>query len=192
MALSPPAPRKPIHSREIVCHAFERADGLWDLEASLHDTKAYAIANRDRGCIQAGEPVHGMWLRLVIDDDFVVRDVEVSMEHTPYAICRAIEPAHRQLIGASIGPGWSRQVRALLGGTGGCTHLREMLGRMATAAFQALYGRRRAQGKEDAKARRRPWVIDGCHAWAADGPVVKAEFPEWYRGPAGTGPEGGR
>lgn len=183
MALSASAPRKLLHTREIVCRAFEREDGLWDLEASLHDVKTHTVASRDRGEIEAGEPIHGMWLRLVVDGDFVVRDVEARMEQAPYAICRAIEPAHRKLVGTTIGPGWSRRVHELLGGTGGCTHLREMLGRMATVAFQAFHGRRRRERKDGETAPRKPWVIDGCHAWAADGPVVKTEFPQWYRGP---------
>ena len=119
----------------------------------------HAVASRDRGEIEAGEPIHGMWLRLVVDSDFVVRDVEARMEQAPYAICQAIEPAHRKLIGATIGPGWSRRVHELLGGTGGCTHLREMLGRMATVAFQAFHGRRRRGRKEGETAPRKPWVI---------------------------------
>ena len=34
-----------------------------------------------------------------------------------------------------------------------------------------------------AKPRPRPYVIDTCHAWAADGPVVKRWAPDFYSGP---------
>ncbi len=33
MPLPDPAPRKLIHTREIICHAYEREDDLWDLES---------------------------------------------------------------------------------------------------------------------------------------------------------------
>lgn len=196
MPLSEPARREPIHTREIVCRAYERADGLFDLDASLTDVKTYGFDNRDRGRIEAGEPIHGMWLRLTIDGDFVVRGVEARMDHTPFRLCPRIEPDHEKLIGARIGPGWSRAVRDLFGTTRGCTHMREMLGRMATVAFQAFHGRaRRAGGKAGDASGRKPWVIDGCHAWASDGPVVKTEYPDWYTGPAAgetaTGPGSG-
>ena len=83
-------------------------------------------------------------------------------------------------MGVRIGPGWNRQVRELFGGTRGCTHIGEMLGRLGTVAMQAMYGRRRSGNSVDNT--RKPWVIDGCHAWAADGPVVEREFPDWYTG----------
>ena len=46
--------------------------------------------------------------------------------------------------------------------------------------MQAVYGRRRSTRPFDKK--KRPWVIDGCHAWAASGPVVEREFPDWFTG----------
>ena len=197
MPLSEPVSRELRHTREIVCHAYERVDGLWDLDASLSDTKTYGFPNRDRGRIEAGEPIHGMWLRLTIDRDFVVRDIEAKMDHTPFSVCPRIEPRYKALVGAKIGAGWNRHVRSLFGGTQGCTHLLEMLGRMGTVAFQAVYGRR--GDRRNRSPDRKPWVIDGCHAWASDGPVVKTEFPDWYTGgeaadagapPAGQGGAG--
>ncbi len=182
MPLSEPVARKLVHTRSITCEAYEREDGQWDLEAHLSDTKSYSLSNRDRGMIVAGEPIHGMWLRLTIDPGFEIREVEVKMDHTPFGICSAIEPDYARLVGVRIGPGWNRRVRSLFGGTGGCTHIGEILGRLGTVAIQAMYGRRRnsAGGEKGG----RPWVIDGCHAWAADGPVVKREFPAWYTGEA--------
>jgi hypothetical protein len=66
--LSPPPERELLHSRDIVLRGYRRSDGLYDIEAHLTDTKTYGSANRDRGYIHAGEPIHGMWLRLTVDD----------------------------------------------------------------------------------------------------------------------------
>ena len=94
-----PDTRTLIHRRQIFCEAYERDDGLWDLEASLSDTKTYPIPNRDRGTIEAGDPIHGMWLRLTVDHSFEIRDVAVRMEKTPFAICPAIEPDYARARG---------------------------------------------------------------------------------------------
>jgi hypothetical protein len=123
-----------------------------------------------------------MWLRLTLDEDFYVRDVEAAMDYTPFSICSSITPAHKQLVGKRVGPGWNREVRSVLGATKGCTHMREMLGRMATVAIQTMYGRRSAARDESESSGHKPFVIDGCHAWASDGPVVEIEYPDWYTG----------
>src|SRR6185312_16171165 len=60
MPLSPPPERELLHSRDIVLRGYRRSDGLYDIEAHLTDTKTYGSANRDRGYIEAGEPIHGM------------------------------------------------------------------------------------------------------------------------------------
>ena len=55
MALTPPAPRGPIHHRRIDCRGYWREDGLWDIEAHLTDVKSYPFANAWRGEIGPGE-----------------------------------------------------------------------------------------------------------------------------------------
>ena len=75
--------------------------------------------------------------------------------------------------------------RELLGGTKGCTHLVELLGPIATTAFQTVYAARAERSKSAGK-RERPALIDSCHAWASDSPVVAKRFPEFYTGPKKT------
>jgi hypothetical protein len=55
MPLSSPQEREPLHSRDIVLRGYRRADGLYDIEAQLTDTKSYG---RPTGiaAIEAGEP----------------------------------------------------------------------------------------------------------------------------------------
>ena len=49
MPLSPAVQREAIHQRDIECHGYRRADGLWDVEGRMVDTKTYAFDNRYRG-----------------------------------------------------------------------------------------------------------------------------------------------
>ena len=186
MPLPEPAPRTLMHTRQIHCQGFKREDGLWDIEAHLTDVKTYGFDSRDRHRVEAGEPIHGMWLRLTLDTDFVVREVATAMDHTPFSICSNIAPAHQKLVGEQIGAGWNRRVRELLGGTSGCTHMREMLGRMATVAIQAMFGEKRKDGQDSLDPTgKKPFVIDGCYSWASDSPVTQREYPDWYTGTEG-------
>lgn len=183
MALPDPVNRSKIHTRKIVFEGFEREDGLFDIEGHLLDTKTYDFPNRDRGGIAAGEPIHNLFLRLTLDETLTVKGVEASIEQSPFNQCSQIEPAFKVLIGEQIGPGWNRKVRESLGGVKGCTHLVEMLGPLATAAYQTVYPalarRRRAQGEPPKDT---PSLLDGCHVMDRSGEVVRERWPEHYKG----------
>lgn len=191
MALPAPAPRQHFHTRRINCQGFSREDGLWDIEAHLTDVKSYGFDNEWRGEIAPGAPIHEMWLRLTLDDDFHVVDVEAFTENSPFEMCPAITPNFKRLIGLKIGPGWNKRVREKVGGVHGCTHLAELLGPMATVAYQtipsgvkrraALLERRAVSEADVLKTKTRPHVLNTCHAWASDSPVVKRFAPEFYQ-----------
>lgn len=187
MSLSTPAARRHMHTRTIRCEGFERDDGLWDIEAHMVDTKTYAVTEPYRGLREAGMHVHDMSLRLTLSRDMVVRDIEVATEHAPYDPCFSVAPAFRSLIGATIGSGWRRAVNEAVGGTKGCTHLRELLMPVATVAFQSMGSWPKegavATEAQPSQAAKRPYFLDGCKAWAADGPVVERLFPLHYRKP---------
>ena len=138
MSLPAPAPRRHLHTRTIACEGYERDDGLFDIEARMLDTKTYAIDEPYRGRREAGAPVHDMQLRLTIDRAMAVRDIEVATNDAPYDACFTVAPAYRKLVGARIGGGWRRAVSDAVGGTAGCTHLRELLLPAATVAFQTM------------------------------------------------------
>ncbi len=179
-----------MHLRDIALKGYERADGLFDIEAHLVDTKTYGFDSEHRGEVRAGEPLHGMWVRMTIDMDMNVLSCEAATDHAPFAICPQAAPNFSRLAGLKIGPGFNKAVNERVGGVHGCTHLREVLAQMATVAFQTLYpvrARREREarmaagvsGEAPATPGRRPAMIDTCHAYAADGPVVKRRWPEW-------------
>ncbi len=84
MPLSPPASRDLIHSRQVECRGYRRSDGLWDVEGHLTDTKTYGFENEFRGVVPPGVPVHEMWVRLTVDDEMVIQDIETSTDHSPF------------------------------------------------------------------------------------------------------------
>ena len=180
-----------MHTRRIESQGFRREDGLWDIEARIVDSKPFAYDEPYRGHREAESDVHNIAIRLTLDDDFVVRDIEVLMPAVPYPSCSGAIPNFKQLIGAKIGAGWRKAVSAVVGSTQGCTHARELLFPMATVAFQTLFGwedeadspeekQRRAQreGKQGQQAGR-PHFLDGCYSWASNGEVVAKLYPQF-------------
>jgi hypothetical protein len=178
MPLSPPAEREDLHRRDITMHGYRRADGLFDIEGHLVDTKTYAFGNLDRGTIQPGEALHGMWIRLTVDDDLLIVACEAATDFSPYSICPQAAPNFSALEGVRIGPGFTRAVKERVGGVHGCTHLREMLAQMATVAFQTIYPVRRKKEQEDPAAAEaaRNRMVGTCFAYAPDSPIVTLRF----------------
>jgi len=175
-----------MHTRRVECRGFRRDDGLWDIEGRITDTKAYAFDNRFRGRLEPGTPIHDMWIRLTLDDTMMVRAIDAVTDAAPYRTCPEITPAFQKLVGLRIGPGWRQRVHAQVGGVAGCTHLVELLGPLATAAFQTIRNvvSRETAARNPEAPRPRPAILDTCHALATDGEVVREQYPEFYTGPA--------
>jgi hypothetical protein len=185
MPLSSPVAREPLHKRRIECRGFRRADGLYDIEGHIVDTKTYSFPNDFRGEILAGEALHEMWIRLTVDDEMRVQGVEAVTDAAPYRACPEITPNFQALKGLRIAPGWTQAVKDRLGGVQGCTHLVELLGPVATVAYQTLVSIRKKHLADTPKGKR-PSVLDTCHAYSSKGDVVREKWPEFYTGPAAT------
>ncbi|MFQ5763733.1 MAG: DUF2889 domain-containing protein [Rhodospirillales bacterium] len=180
MPLSKPEPRKHLHTREIQCRGYEREDGLWEIEASIVDTKTYSFDNQDRGGVASGEPVHHMRVRLTVDDDLVVRRAEATTEAGPYTICGDVAPVVETLVGAAIQPGWRKDVLKRMGGVKGCTHITDLLvGPVAVTAHQTIEAARRRR-KAVSPDTGKPPQLDTCHAYARTSPVVKRLWPDFH------------
>ena len=187
MPLPDPSPRKHVHTRAIDYRGYEREDGLWDIEAHMTDKKTYEFTNNWRGTVAIGEPLHEMLLRVTIDDNFEIRDIVAVTDNSPFEMCPSITPAYKNLIGIKMGPGWRKAIRMKVGGVQGCTHLTELLFPMATVAMQTIWpikGQRRKEKNlmEEPPKKTRPVVLDTCHAWSTDSPVVKRNAPDYYTG----------
>lgn len=182
-ALPPPAEREHLHTRRTTTQGFRRADGLWDLEGELIDTKTYDSASSSSRQRLAGEPVHHMRIRLTVDDDYTVRAAVAAMPSTPFAECQPAALPMDGLVGARIGPGWRRAVNTAMGGIAGCTHLRELLSAMATVAFQTigphLQRIRREAGEPPYPGNEPAHQMGQCIGWDFDGPVIARVAPQF-------------
>ena len=179
MPLANAASRKLIHTRDIHCNGYERDDGLWDIEGQITDTKSYSFDNHERGRVGAGTPVHDMLVRLTVDDDLIIQKAEAVTESAPFGVCPEISPNVRRLEGVKISSGWTKTVREKFGGTEGCTHILHLiLGPLATTAYQTIMPLKNSRNK-DKKPQKKPAIIDTCHAFSTEGPIVKRLWPEF-------------
>nr|WP_315135326.1 DUF2889 domain-containing protein [uncultured Limnohabitans sp.] len=169
----------------MVYQGFDREDGLWDIEAALTDVKTYDFRVSTERPFPAQDPIHGLKIRVTLNDHMVIQDVATSMDDIPHPECAGAPHGMHKLIGCTMGPGWRKVINEHVGGTQGCTHLREMLFNMATAAYQTLpsgqWQRLELAGMPQPTVTKPPFHLDQCHSWAYDSPTVQRAYPMFFK-----------
>src|SRR5262245_763229 len=171
-------PRQRLHVRSIRYEGYRREDGLYDIDAHLVDAKDHDFELAS-GIRPAREAVHDMWIRVTIDESYVVHAIEVRTVGMPYpGACDRIEPAYSKLVGANLVRGFRKRLHDDLGGVHGCTHVTELLASLPTAAVQTFAGLR----SHDPPGGEKPFQLDRCHALETTTDTVRLYYPRWYRG----------
>lgn len=178
----PSGERELLHHRSVALRFFARPDGLFEVEGALIDRKSHPfrrqLAEQDT---PAGQPLHDIVVTLLVDESLRVLEVDVRMRTTPFAICPGAGRTLSVLVGMTMGRGWNRQVRDLLGGAKSCTHLVELLGPMATTVHQGLAPRRLARLADEEQEAARRAKVDSCFAYAGEREVVARLWPHLHR-----------
>ena len=179
--------RRLLHTRTIKIDGYEREDGLFEIEGHLTDVKHFDV-NATHFSRKAGDPVHDMKIRLTLDGDMDIVDACAVTDGMPYEDeCNKITPDYREkLKGQKIAAGFRIFLAGLFGKLKGCAHLTELLGSMAPAAIQTMYGHGRAKVFDPDK---KPFQLDGCHALDTRGPVVAKYYPRWFQRDTANVPE---
>ena len=173
--------REPLHARSLDMQGWRRSDGLFELEGRVIDRKPHDFAPASGGrAVRAHEPIHNLGLRLVFDEQMVVRALETFTDASPYPACPQGGQALQAMVGVSMTRGWSKEVRARLGGARSCTHLMELLIPLATVAVQSMSALHIGR-PERTDADGRPLKIDSCHAYAEHGELVLQRWPAFHR-----------
>ncbi|KQY85384.1 DUF2889 domain-containing protein [Pelomonas sp. Root1444] len=178
-AAHPSATRRPLHRRALDVQVFLRDDGLFDVEASLVDTKSHDVplAGQTR---RAGDPIHEMRLCLTVDQSLMVTAASSDTRWMPYVgACSEHGDAYAQLVGLNLMKGFRHAVAERLGGTRGCTHLTELCQILPTAVIQALAGSV-VDTREGDAAGNPPFQLDRCHALKRDSATVAKFYPRWH------------
>ena len=137
------------------------------------DTKPHAFEIEGEGEWAPNEAIHQMSIRVTLDETMVIRDIAVCMDAHPHDPCPQAMPPMQGLIGETLGKGWRKTIERHLGGTVGCTHLRELLFNLATAAFQT-----RSASFSPSGDGRPPIHLGQCRAWAVRRPGGREGLPD--------------
>jgi len=185
MTLPPAAARRQLkHRRLFDVQVFARDDGLWEVDATLVDTKTRdaQLAGDTR---PAGTPIHEMLLRLVVDEQLNIVAAGSETRWMPYTgRCDEHDNAYGRLVGLNLARGFRQALRERVGGALACTHITELAQVLPTAVIQAFAGEvidTRGHGDE------KPFQIDRCHALRSDSEAVRVFYPRWYQ-PANSNP----
>ena len=194
MPLPPASPHRALkHRRSIELEVFLRDDGLWEMEARLRDIKTRDSPMNHGEIRPAGEPIHDLRLRLVVQTDGLIvasGSESVRVPHPGHCEFQHHDP-YQALTGLNLKRNFRRSSLERLVGVRGCTHLTELAQVLPTALIQGQYSERTPQEKAAMAApdAPRPFQIDRCHALRADGEVVRLYHPRWFRQPDAKKPE---
>jgi hypothetical protein len=181
MPLSESTARREVHQRVIDMKAYARDDGLYDVEAHLIDRKPFDFHHSGRpDPLPAGVPLHDLWVRLTVDEEYVIQDIEAASDATPYPLCKEATAALGVLLGARISKGWSSLVKERLPGATACTHLRDVLIPLATTMMQGIRALKGAPS-QTLDANGKPANLNRCYAYADHRDVVKRMWPEHFK-----------
>jgi hypothetical protein len=168
------------HRRQIDVQVYARDDGLWEADARLSDVKSHP-SRLATGVRPAGEPIHDMLLRVVVDRTLTIVDAGAQSLAVPYpGHCDQHGDTYQRLVGLNLMRGFRQALREQVGGVLGCTHITELAQVLPTAIVQAMAGEVIDTRGTSADAER-PFQIDRCHALRSDGPAVRTHYPRWYQ-----------
>ena len=168
------------HRRTFDVQIFARGNGLWEVDARITDVKPHDV-ELGGAPRRAGDPVHDMRVRLVIDEAMNVLEAGSEMVWMPYpGACDGHGDPYAQLVGLNLRSGFREAVRRRVGGTRGCTHITELTQVLPTAVIQAFAGDV-FNTDDDPRNDIRPFQLDRCHALRLDQQAVRVHYPRWYR-----------
>jgi hypothetical protein len=168
-----------VHRRTIEFEAHDAGETL-TVTGRLRDERPWATGT-DRV-----EHVHDMDLALSVrKEDLTIMSASATMARFPHAECPGITDAFGQLVGLTIGRGYTRAVQERFGGARGCTHLEQLARTMGPVVIQAMTSCR-ARDRDwqhlDAAPSARPALFprNTCHIWA-DGGVAEQKLAAGWR-----------
>ncbi len=173
----PSVARTRMHLRNVRLEGYKRADGLWDIEARLVDTKDqdYPMSS---GLLKAGSAVHDMWVRVTIDGKMNVLEAAACTDAAPYmGYCDSNPPDYARIVGLNLFHGFHKAVKDMFGSTRGCAHLSELLMFLPTVALQTFA----SEVLDNDDSAHKPYQLDRCHALVSHSETVQRYYPRWYR-----------
>ena len=165
--------KKLVHTRKIEINTFDLDDHRVLVEGELEDTRRPpSVEESETGPFLVHHLIARIWVQ---GPDLTISAVDAEMKRIPRQECPDVLPAVQKLVGVKIITGFTQKVKDLIGNVRGCSHLTNLfltLGPVAVQGYWAAYGRKPGARSLDNPAISR--VINSCHVWRKDGPLVQS------------------
>jgi len=166
-----------IHTRDIGLATYPHTDSRIIVHGVLKDRRYKKIFDVTGAVVGPGI-IHHMDVKLMIrPDPLTIEDAQATMIHVPLPECRATLDTVEQLKGLEIKSGFSRQIRSIMGGKKGCTHLCQLIIVMGQEIVQGWLTRKREENTpvpEDLDSLdEKNFLIDSCRMWTQNGQKMK-------------------
>jgi len=129
-----------LHTRKMNLSTYDADDNCIVLEGELIDSNLIELTRISGDILKPGGIVHHMIIRLLVGPPgLTIKDAEAEMPHYPHEECIETRKSLEKVIGISIESGFSENVKKILGGSKGCSHLNALLITMGSEAVQGYY-----------------------------------------------------
>lgn len=167
----------PFHRRRLEFNIYEVSHKQILLEGWLKDDR-FVETHTVFGKVTPPGKVHRICVRMLLGGwPLEILDAEAEMPHIPHDECLATQETVNKIIGLKISHGYTNNVRKLLGGVKGCTHMVHLIISMGNAALQGYWTQMRQTSNEDMDVKKRfsgaDFVINSCFFWRENGPQAK-------------------
>jgi hypothetical protein len=163
-----------IHTRKIAVNCYETDEDRLIVEGSLLDERLFPFMIHALNERREAGPMHHVVLTMELSlPRMEILSLKTEMPVVPDDGCREIQQGMQKLIGRFIRPGFTSEVRDLLGKAEGCLHLTNLLLAMSSAAVQGLWtllsrvreGINPPLPKTDGSI-----LLNSCYMWREGGP----------------------
>lgn len=170
----------PVHRRSIDIDVFVRREHFVVI-GTLSDARPWASGTL------GPRNLHGMELAIVVRRaDLVIVDAVANMETFPHVECTEIEPKFSELIGLSVGRGYTSAVQERFGRERGCSHLEFLARAIGPAVIQSVTSSAAQQFERGESypggERALTFLANTCHVFIEDGPGVQKIASGWRPG----------
>jgi len=168
--------RSQIHTRNIHLATYPHEGFRVLVQGILKDERLIPVFDVT-GKARAPGTVHHMVVTLLIDPDpLTIVQAEAEMLTIPMDECPATLDRVAQLVGVQIKAGFSNQIRQIMGGNRGCTHLCNLVTAMGQEIFHGWLTQKRSQKAplpvSLENIEEKSYLIDSCRIWKKDGPKL--------------------
>jgi hypothetical protein len=166
-----------IHTRTIKVNCYETDEDRLVVEGDLLDERLFPYVIHALNERHDAGPMHHFILTMDLSiPGMKILSLKTQMPVTPDAGCREISEAMQLLVGHCIRPGFTNEVRGLIGKDAGCLHLTQLILAMSSAAVQGLwtlFSRGRGGERPPSPGIDTSILLNSCYMWRENGPFVE-------------------